>query len=188
MKAKSTDIELGVPKNVYTRPIDFTDGKYLAGSDGHIYCFSNAKVNAKKPQPFRVMESIGSNGYPFIGMILNGSKKSSAVHLLICATFHGKKPFKNAEVRHLDGSRNNNTPTNLQWGTPGENEADKRRHGRTPDGTKHPLAKLNEEAVRILRIAIPQGLWNSADAARVFGVNPSVIKNAVNRKTWKHVD
>ncbi len=48
-------------------------------------------------------------------------------------------------------------------------------------------AKLNEEAVRILRVAIPRGLWNAEDAAKVFGVKSSIIRNAVAGGSWKHV-
>lgn len=188
MANKAIYAGLEVPDNVLLKMIPGVNDKYRAGSDGHIYCYSIAKVNAKKPQPFRVMESIGSNGYPFISMILDGVKKSGIVHSMVCSAFHGAKPFHSAEVRHLDGSRTNNNPTNLLWGTRGENEADKLRHGRVNNGNKHKLAKLNDEAVRILRIAIPQGLWNAADASKVFGVDPSVIRNAVNKKTWKHVE
>ena len=176
-----------VPKGVTTRVVPGSDGKYAAGSDGHIYCYSAARVNSKKPHPFRVSEFIASTGYPSIAVIRDGRKSSQSVHALVCSAFHGPKKMPNHEVRHIDGNKQNNVPSNLKWGTPAENEADKRRHGRVAQGSRHGIAKLNEEAVRILRIAIPSGLWNPVDAATVFGVNPSTIRAAVRGKQWKHV-
>lgn len=181
----STD--LAVPEGVTLMPILGADGKYMAGSDGHIYCYSDARVNAKKPRPFRLCETMGSEGYPFVTLIEKNRKRSKSVHVLVCTAFHGARPSATHEVRHGDGSRTNSAPNNLSWGTPAENEADKRRHGTVAQGTKHGIAKLNDEAVRILRIAIPQGYWNPVDAAKVFGVDPSVIRAAVSGKSWKHV-
>lgn len=66
-------------------------------------------------------------------------------------------------------------------------EADKRAHGTVACGSRHGIAKLNEEAVRILRVAIPRGLWNPVDAAKVFDCDPSVIRMAVRKKSWRHV-
>ena len=163
--------------------------KYKAGSDGHIYCYSNYKSHRNKPYPFRLKASVSpETGYPFVAIIEGGRRRTKNVHTLICLAFHGEKPSPIHETRHLDGSRTNCVPDNLAWGTPAENEADKRRHGRTAMGSKHGIAKLNEEAVRILRIAIPQGLWNSVDAAKVFGVDPKDAATSIwprwPRKAW----
>lgn len=182
------DMGLAIPEGVTTMPIPGHEGKYVAGSDGHIYCYSDARVNAQKPKPFRLSESIGSEGYPFVSLIERNRKRTKSVHVLVCSAFHGPRPSEVHEVRHADGTRTNSLPENLSWGTPAENEADKRRHGTVAQGTRHGIAKLNEEAVRILRIAIPQGLWNPIDASKVFGVDPSVIRSVVAKKSWKHVE
>jgi hypothetical protein len=181
------DMGLAVQEGVILKPIPGYDSKYVAGSDGPIYCYSNARVNSKKPKPFRVSESISSTGYPHIGIFEGGRKRTKTVHVMVCAAFHGSKPSKIHEVRHFDGVRTNSKPSNLLWGTPPENEADKRRHGTVAEGSRHGNAKLNEEAVRILRLAIPQGLWNPVDAAMVFAVDPSVIRSIVSGRSWKHV-
>lgn len=182
------DTSLAVPDGVALLPIPGIDRKYAAGSDGNIYCYSEARVNARKPKPFRLASALGSEGYPFVAIIEQSRKRSKSVHVLICMAYHGPKPSDTHEVRHGDGSRTNTLPSNLSWGTPAQNEADKRRHGTVAEGSRHGIAKLNEEAVRILRIAIPQGLWNAIDAAKVFDVDPSVIRAAVSGKNWKHVE
>ncbi len=178
---------LGLGSDIQIMPIEGADGKYVAGSDGHIYCYSTARNNRQKPSPFQVSEAIGSNGYPFIGFILGNKKKTMPVHILVCTAFHGLKPEPNMATRHLDGDKLNSKPDNLCWGTYAENEADKRRHGRTALGEKQGIAKLTDEAVRIIRASIPYGLWNSKDAAEVFGVSPSRINAIARGVGWKHI-
>lgn len=177
-----------VPSGVKLRMVPGFDGKYAAGSDGRIYCYSTARVNARKPRPFQLAEFHNSDDYPSVQVIEQSRKRTKAIHLLVCLAWHGAKPTPVHEVRHLDGRRINSMPTNLCWGTQAENEADKKRHGTAVLGSRHGVAKLNEEAVRILRIAIPQGLWNPVDAAKVFGVDPSVIRAVTAGKSWRHVE
>lgn len=177
-----------LPNGIELREIPGLGGKYVAGNDGHIYCFSTAKVNARKPQPFLVAETIGSGGYPFVAIIQEGKRKTTPVHRLVCAAFHGEPPTAHSVVRHLDGNRSNNEPANITWGTYAQNEADKRRHGRTAAGEKHGQVRLSEEGVRIIRASVPFGLWNAADAAKVFGVDPSTIRRiAAGKRDWKDV-
>lgn len=190
MAKRSLGCGVNVPDGVELRPIQsIGGGKYVAGSDGHIYCHSTARVNSRKPQPFRLLETDGSAGYPFVAIIENGRRRTTPVHRLICEAFHGAKPSDKSVVRHIDGSRTNNLPENLAWGSYAQNEADKRRHGRIASGEKHGQVKLSEEAVRIIRASIPFGLWNAVDAAKVFGVAPSTIRRvAAGKRDWRGVN
>jgi len=170
--------------------IEGTDRKYYAGMDGEIYCFSDARNNAKKPRPFKLSKTLSSHGYYYVSIILDGRRRSKYVHVLICETWHGKKPVVSGEkicVRHLDGDKLNNLPDNLNWGTYYQNEADKRRHGKSAIGEKQGSAKLTDEAVRILRKAIPLGLWNETDAAKLFNMTPIRIRDIVRGRGWKHI-
>lgn len=186
MAKQSLGLGSGVPFGVELKEVQGYDGKYWAGSDGHIYCYSDARVNAKKPRPFRMLETIGSEGYPFVAFIFEGRRVTKPVHRLVCEAFHGPPPL-GAVVRHLDGGRATNCPANLAWGSYADNEADKRRHGRVAKGCKHGAVKLTEEGVRIIRASVPFGLWNAKDAAAVFGVDAGTIRNIANGKGWHGV-
>jgi len=161
--------------------------KYCAGQDGEIYCYSKARNNAKKPYPFALLKGVGSNGYYFVSIVLDGIRKSKRVHSLVCRAWNGRKPQGKICVRHLDGDKLNNKPKNLRWGTYYQNEADKRKHGRTAIGEKQGSAKLTDEAVRILRKAIPLGLWNEDDAGKLFNITPIRIRDIVRGRDWKHI-
>lgn len=186
--ARERPITLDVTEGVSLRMVPGLQDKYAAGSDGHIYCYSDARVNAKRPRPFRLSEAIGSTGYPFVCIIIDGQRKSVPVHRLVCSAFHGIAPTKVSIVRHLDGDPTNSLPDNLAWGSYAQNEADKRRHGRVADGERHGAAKLTEDAVRIIRASVPFGLWNATDAAQVFGVHPSTIRRiAAGKRGWQRL-
>ena len=177
---------LGVPEGVILKKILGVIDVYRAGSDGKIYSYSDARTNAKKPKPFRLADCKNDNY--FTVTICEGPKKGSrAVHELVCLAFHGQKPFKRACVRHLDGDWSNNRPENLKWGTYAENEADKRRHGTRAIGSRQGSSKLTDEAVRIIRASIPYGLWDSKNAAKVFGVSQSRINQIARGRDWKHI-
>lgn len=186
MVNQSVGVDLGVPEGVVLKRIPGLSETYRAGSDGKIYSYSNARVNAKKPKPFRLADA-RNDDYYLVSIFDQGKKSSRSVHELVCLAFHGPKPVPRLCVRHLDGDWSNNKPDNLKWGTYAENEADKRRHGRTAIGERQGSCKLSEEAVRIIRASIPFGLWDSVNAARVFGVSPSTINQIARGRNWKHV-
>ena len=169
------------------KEIKKTNGKYSAGSDGEIYCYSRARNNAQKPYPFPLKKTIGSTGYYFVAIILNGKKKTQAVHSLICKTFYGNRPEEADCARHLDGDKLNNKPDNLCWGTFFQNEADKRRHGRTAIGERQGSAKLTDSIVLLLSHAIPLGLWNEDDAAKALNMKPKSIYYILKGRGWKHL-
>ncbi len=47
--------------------------------------------------------------------------KTHKVARLVCEAFNGPPPFDGAVCMHLDENAQNNSPTNLQWGTQKEN-------------------------------------------------------------------
>ena len=67
-------------------------------------CVSRAKTGAK---------------HEYLNLVHRG--KTYKVHQLICAAFHGPKPFPKAVVIHLDENALNNRADNLKWGTQKEN-------------------------------------------------------------------
>lgn len=69
----------------------------------------------------------------------------------MCTAWHGPKPFEGAEVRHLDGSKNNRL-SNLRWGTFEQNMADRELHGKNFRGEKSPRANHTQEYIDKLRV------------------------------------
>src|SRR5690606_1548512 len=68
------------------------------------------------------------NGYLQVVLSDSGMTRHWHVHILVALAFLGHRP-RNNEVRHLDGSRNNNVLSNLAYGTRSDNKRDMRVHG-----------------------------------------------------------
>lgn len=78
-----------------------------------------------------------------------GPSHLTYVHKVVCEAFHGAKP-EGLQARHLNGNRDDNSASNLKWGTPKENGKDMVRHGNSRLGKKHSpetIAKLTGRAL-----------------------------------------
>ena len=91
-------------------------------------------------------------------------------------------------------------PTHLFLATNAENTADRYAKGRSANGNRiflhsHPdqargekngNAKLTDDAVRSIRIAVSAGATKAA-LGRQYGVSAQCIDKIVTRQKWKHV-
>jgi hypothetical protein len=100
------------------------------------------------------------NGYLYVTLSKGGKEKSWPIHVLVLEAYSGTRP-RGAESRHFpDRSKDNNTASNLRWGTSRQNSNDMVLHGTTtkgisyfdgPKGETHPFAKLSDNDVRRIR-------------------------------------
>lgn len=98
---------------------------YFACSDGFVWSNRRNKglsLSKKASYP-------NHDGYPTVALTTENGLIRKSVHRLVAMAFHGV-PKEKLEVRHLDGSRTNNRPENLKWGTHRENGQDMVNHGR----------------------------------------------------------
>lgn len=86
---------------------------YFASEEGFIY---------RNGVRLKCSESTG--GYLQLTVWFNGKSKCTSPHRMTCEAFHGPCP-PGHECRHLDGTRKNNIPSNLQWATRRENLSDR---------------------------------------------------------------
>lgn len=100
---------------------------YSVSSDGSIWSVVH---NWRGHGPKQIKPILDSHGYFKVRLSINGKRINRKVHTLVCEAFHGEKPTPQHEVCHIDGTRTNNDPLNLRWGTRKENAADRTKHGR----------------------------------------------------------
>lgn len=67
-------------------------------------------------------------GYLTVSLSRENERTRRTVHSLVAEAFIGPRP-QGLQVRHLDGTKENNCKENLKYGTPLENSADLDRHG-----------------------------------------------------------
>lgn len=108
-----------------------------------------------------------------------GRKGEFTVHALVAAAFLPARP-DGAEVRHMDGSRDNNRADNLEWGTHADNMRDQYVHGTRIASTWHHKSKLTADQVQEIRASSKSG----AEIARELGLSVSTVCRARKGKTY----
>lgn len=77
------------------------------------------------------------SGYLFVRLSMNGKKTNFYIHRLVAELFIPFEDGKNS-VNHIDGNKNNNCVTNLEWCTHSENQYHAYIHGLN----KHPTKEI----------------------------------------------
>nr|WP_240044707.1 endonuclease domain-containing protein [Streptomyces alboflavus] len=151
---------------------------------------TGANQNGKgipRAEPLMLSLSETRGGYLFVALCRNGGIKQFRINRLVLITFVGDEP--GMEACHNNGLRRDNRLSNLRWGSPSENSADKIRHGTQARGNGIVNAKLTEDVVRWARshyvAGDPKRGVNAL--ARRFGVSVPTMHKAITGKTWKHV-
>lgn len=122
------------------------------------------------------------NGYAFIADGNGGAIKRATI---ICAAFHGPKPFARAEVAHWDGNPGNDHPSNLRWASHSENMKDVNRYN--PGwraGERNGRCVLSDADVAEIRTLYGlekswRKTWSQKKLAELYGVGQTQISRIV---------
>lgn len=163
------------------KQLDFAKG-YWVTPEGEVYYrgwHSRYKFR-------RVKQLRNKHGYKVFSYRKDSKFHLVTVHRSVATAFAPPDSRPEATVvRHLDGQKENNHFSNLAWGTPAENEADKGRHGTKVFGERHFKAKLTESDVREIRQLM--GAIPTQELAERFGVSQNSIRYAAKGETWNHL-
>ena len=158
-----------------------TNNKYSVSEEGEV--FSHAKKGTNKMSPNK-----DACGYMRVCLCYDDKQHTPTVHSLIMKTFVGEKPFPKANINHIDGDKNNNSLSNLEYCTYKENHAHAIANGlRNPVGEGNGRSKLTKEKVIVMRHLYDIG--NSSNViARLFMVGYTQSSRVCKRQQWKHVN
>lgn len=140
--------------------------------------FGKASANGNILRP-----SKDKDGYCRATIRRNGQKHYVRICVLVCSAWHGERPFTGAVVRHLDGTKDNDTPLNLCWGTAKENSADAKKHGTTRKGEQVNTCKLTIQDVKSIR----ESALTCTALAQIYPVNVSMISKIRKHQNWTHI-
>lgn len=148
--------------------------KYQVGKNGHVY--SEGK---------RLSAGRSTNGYMQVAVSHKGKMLSRKVHRLVLETYVSMRP-DGLECSHKNGVRQDNRLCNLEWKTPKENAAERKRHGTHQVGEQASGAKLSAHKVRMIFLLRKKGK-KQREIAALFAVDQSTISSVLNGHTWKTV-
>lgn len=122
-------------------------------------------------------------GRVYFNMTWLGHTKSVLVNRVVALRFLNN--INNLpQVNHIDGNKENNAVTNLEWASGSDNERHAHRTGlKTGRGSANANAKLTANEVCEIR----KSTESASILAEKFNVSRSTIVNILNNKTWKHL-
>lgn len=166
------------------------EGRYVVSDDGHIfslYDFKGAKQFKEKAQ------CTDKYGYKYVSLYKNRKMKHLTVHRAVASAFLSNEE-ELPQVNHIDGNKNNNDVSNLEWCTNQYNVQHAYDNGlnvphKSPwKGCKskdHPRAKL----VMVKKNDVSICFLSARDVNKFLNVSKSCVTQAIKRgnkcKGWK---
>lgn len=138
-----------------------------------------------RDEPRILWATSSGRGYLSVRLFTNLQGRRHYVHVLVLTAFSGPAPPGHL-ARHLNGRMMDNRASNLAWGTPAENAADRTAHGTQMRGEGHTGAVLAAADVVEIRKRYAAG-ETQPSIATAFGVSPSNVSRIVRREAWKHI-
>lgn len=130
-----------------------------------------------------------TNGY--FRVSLNGKAKS--VHSLVALAFIGERK-EGFQINHIDGNKENNHYTNLEYVTASQNMKHATwmglnkmplRRGIMP-GESNPGCKILEETAKKIK-DLKNGIYFADEVAEMFKVKRRLVYAIWNNEIWKHI-
>ncbi len=111
--------------------------------------------------------------YGTVMLCNNGDVRVAKVHVLVLEAFVGPRPHGHLAL-HRDDDTTNNGLNNLYWGTPQDNELDRRARG-------FKLTKAVADEIRARRRAGERNRW----LAKEYGIAESTLCQIIKGQLWR---
>jgi hypothetical protein len=166
--------------------------KDIEGYEGLYQICDNGIVWSSKRNPVRPLKKrLTFDGYVKATLSKDDIAKDFRVHRLV-AEYFIPNPEGKETVNHIDGDKENNHYTNLEWATRTEQNLHSYKLGlkQAKLGNENPNSKLNPSQVREIRSSYVKSSkeFGTVALGRKYGVNASVIEKIVKRKSYKNVE
>ena len=170
-----------------------TEFRPVLGYEG-IYQVSADAVIQRLPGRYRKhLRTLKHSVHPIthqhqVDLSVNNVQKHHLVHRLVAAAFIGPIP-EGITINHIDGNRENNHLSNLEFATMHEQMVHALAIGLlvpTRGEDRGRVSKLTNEAVREIRRLHAAGV-RAKDLAPRYGVKARAIFHVLARTTWAHV-
>lgn len=157
----------------------------VLGFEGFYEVSDLGNVRSSRPGKL-IVGKIKNNGYREVTFCIARVQTSHLVHKLVLQAFVGPRP-PGMHGRHGDNVRNHNALSNLCWGTPKQNQADRIQHGTDLNGEAVATSKLTNEQVRQIKRRYSFRKVTHSMLADEFGVCKATIAGIIEGRNWKSV-
>jgi hypothetical protein len=167
------------------------EGVYQISSKGRVKSLGWNRVRSRGRISHRadilLKQTITHRGYKRVELNLKGSAKKFVIHRLVAIAFISN-PSNKPEVNHIDGNKENNDISNLEWCTSKENKSHAFVNGLSHQvyGEKHVQAKLSlNDVIEIKRKFASGDFKNQTKVSKIYNVSRATIRSIVNNVNWK---
>lgn len=177
-------------------PIDEADGVFEVSSDGRV----RRAIPGPRNKPLIEIKAQKTNaGYWRVCLRCGGKTIIRFVHRLVAIAFLGPVPPL-MQVNHIDGDKNNNSISNLEYVTAQQNKAHATMMGLNPSGDMHysrvspekrprgivVSKKFGEQDIRDIRVLRDAGM-SLKEIAAIYNTTPSTVSKIQRKQLWGHV-
>lgn len=159
--------------------------KSINGYPGYTITENGDIFSTKSKQKKKLKQGNFWTGYKKINLVNKDKvRKTLSVHRLVAETFI-PNPENKPQVNHIDGNKENNHVSNLEWVTIEENA----RHAldnelRIPKrGEDHPMSKIDEETALEIINKMSIGYCNG-DIAKEYNLHERYVSLIRHKKRW----
>lgn len=130
---------------------------------------------------------IDGGGYFFVDLRKNGIRKEYLISRLVLSHFFPIENSDKLEANHLDGNKNNNFLSNLEWCTRSQNQIHARKIGLNKNKEEtHINAKLTKKDILEIKLLLKTGI-SQQNIALQYKVAQSHISRINTNLSWKDV-
>lgn len=152
---------------------------YYACEDGSIYSDATHKT---------LSTHLDKDGYVKVRLVSLDGRHTYSVHRLILEAFNPVENMQNLQVNHIDGNKENNNLSNLEWCSSSENNSHAYRIGlKNQQGDKNNASKLNEEQVKEIISLLLTKSYTYKQIGDLYGVNEDTIGSIKRKTNWKYL-
>ncbi len=166
----------------------FIEGTYSVSNRGSVRSIDRyvSFKNTKKFVPGVVLKpNLNRDGYLIVKICIDGLQFSESVHRIVAKAWV-VNPLDLIYVNHIDGNKQNNCASNLEWCTFSENILHAYSLGLCKRGAKHSKAILTEADIPSIRLRIRAGETNK-QIGDSYNVHRGTIDAIRRSKSWKHI-
>ena len=177
-------------ENEIWKDIKGYEGYYQISNFGKVKSLDRVQINSlgyKRKLIGRILKPSLRQGYPRIILAKDGDIKHINIHRLVAKHFVKNNNIEeNNCVNHIDGNKENNHYSNLEWITSLENSSHASRIGLYKTGENHPdVSTTIDEAYSILDDYYLNNMFQN-DIAKKYNCTQSLISSIVLGNTWHY--
>ena len=168
------------------------EGLYQVSDTGQVRSLDRVDGRGRHWKGRVLAQSINTSGYLCVNLSIDGKQTLKYIHRLVAEAFI-PNPDNRPQVNHMDGNKQNNHVSNLEWATAKENMRHATETGLRDyewmKGTKHPKAKLTDDDVRFIRhnYKSHDKQFGGKQLMEKFGISKNTLHAVLIGKTWTHI-